>query len=253
MAQYDDSAATYIDWSVTDTPYSVVEWYVFLRTLGSVEGLDVLDLACGDGRLSRVLLARGARSVVGTDVSQEMIDRARMPGAAPSAVDDDPSLRFQVVDARDEAFVLASPADVVTAMYLFHYASSVDELGRMCRFIARNLRPGGRFVTYTIDPDFVVEEQDPRMPTVCGFRYGTVAPPNYTLEIGDLEVDIWQWSRADHERCLADAGLIDVEWHPLELPDERAELEPVIGFYVDHPSCTVLSARRGPDGDAPDS
>jgi ubiquinone/menaquinone biosynthesis C-methylase UbiE len=44
--------------------------------VGVVKGLDVLDLACGDGRFSRRLIKHGTRSVIGTDVSEEMIRRA---------------------------------------------------------------------------------------------------------------------------------------------------------------------------------
>jgi 2-polyprenyl-3-methyl-5-hydroxy-6-metoxy-1,4-benzoquinol methylase len=39
-------------------------------------GLRVLDLACGQGRLSRELARRGAR-VVGLDISNELLDKAR--------------------------------------------------------------------------------------------------------------------------------------------------------------------------------
>ncbi len=38
----------YERWSKTDSVYSLLEWYVFLTTIGSVEGLDVLDVACGE-------------------------------------------------------------------------------------------------------------------------------------------------------------------------------------------------------------
>ena len=62
---------------MTATAYSVVESYTFFQVLGSVVGLDVLDVAAGEGRLSRMLVARRARKVIGTDISAEMIRRAR--------------------------------------------------------------------------------------------------------------------------------------------------------------------------------
>jgi hypothetical protein len=55
------------------------------------------------------------------------------------------------VDARDESFALDDLVDLVTAMYLFHCAPTVDHLAKICRQIARNLKSGCRFVTYTIN------------------------------------------------------------------------------------------------------
>jgi 2-polyprenyl-3-methyl-5-hydroxy-6-metoxy-1,4-benzoquinol methylase len=156
----------------------VVETYTFFQVLGSVVGLDVLDVAAGEGRLSRMLIARGARTVVGTDVSAEMIRRAReLDSDGPHSTTD--GLRFEVVDARDEQFTLDEPADVVTAMYLFHYASSEDDLARMCRFPARNVNPGGRFVTYTINPFYDFTNVQPELADQFGFDYHVVEHPHY--------------------------------------------------------------------------
>lgn len=46
-----------------------------LELLPDLQGLRVLDLACGQGRLSRELARRGAR-VVGLDISTELLDKA---------------------------------------------------------------------------------------------------------------------------------------------------------------------------------
>jgi 2-polyprenyl-3-methyl-5-hydroxy-6-metoxy-1,4-benzoquinol methylase len=69
----------YQSWSVDGGVYAVLEYYVLMKTIGAVRGLDVLNLACGDGRLSRFLMALGVRSVIGTDISSEMIARASRP------------------------------------------------------------------------------------------------------------------------------------------------------------------------------
>ena len=74
---YDQDPDTYARWSKSDSAYTVLEWYVFLKTVGSARGLDVLDVACGEGRTSRALMERGAASVVGTDISAEMVAEAK--------------------------------------------------------------------------------------------------------------------------------------------------------------------------------
>ena len=159
MPDYDKDTDFYQDWTTVDTPYKVIERYVFVETIGPVEGLDVLDVACGEGRLSRFLMQRGAASVLGVDISPEMIARARRQNASGSPKFQSDGLRYEVVDATDDAFTLDEPVDLVTALYLFHYAPSEQDLRRMCRFIGRNLKPGGRFVHYGINPKYRFEQQ----------------------------------------------------------------------------------------------
>lgn len=55
-----------------------VERYTFLRLIGRVEGLSVLDLACGEGYYTCELAHRGAARVVGVDYSEGMIHLARV-------------------------------------------------------------------------------------------------------------------------------------------------------------------------------
>ncbi|MEX0349800.1 MAG: class I SAM-dependent methyltransferase [Paracoccaceae bacterium] len=247
MASYQGDPNTYTRWSRSESAYTVLEWYVFLRTLGSVKGSSILDLACGEGRLSRELMRLGAARVIGTDVSSHMIEQAVARNQPDHEAHIGKALRYAVVDAADEGFVLAEPADIVTAMYLFHYAPSEAALFAMCRQIGRNLKPGGRFVTYTINPDYDFSAQDPAMEAQFGFRYETIKPPRHLLIIGGFEVDIWQWSTETHEAALTAAGLVDIKWHPLELPATRPDLAPQVQWYLDNPSCVVLSAERARD------
>ncbi|MEO1090135.1 MAG: class I SAM-dependent methyltransferase [Pseudomonadota bacterium] len=250
MPEYDEFAEAYEHWSVTASPYGVVETHTFFEVLGSVRGLDVLDLACGAGRTSRMLMERGAASVLGVDVSPEMVRRATernavQPGTAPPGSHRHwPTLRFTLVDATDGDFQLEPQVDVVTAMYLFHYASSVDDLEKMARLITRNLKPGGRFVTYTLSPDYDFGRSDPRLLQGCGFEYTPVGNQHCQLVIGGDRVNCWQWSRAQHEDALGGAGLVDVRWHPLDVPADASEVRDVLGFYLADPSCILLSGAK---------
>lgn len=243
-ASYDKDPSPYLRQSVAENPYRLLEWTTFLEVLGSVKGLVLLDLACGDGRLTRLLAHRGARGILGIDVSTEMITRAEKqnrigePEAFPELIE------YRVLSACDNNFQLSSPADAVVAMYLFHYAQSEDELFRMCPFIGRNLRPGGRFVTYTVNPscDFGSYPED--MEARIGFQYRIVDPPQHTLVIEDFEVPLWQWSTKAHEESLKAAGLDQIAWHPLKFPVGNADLVRQYRWYLDNPSCIVLSATK---------
>lgn len=244
MADYDKNPSPYLQQSVADNPYRLLEWTTFLDVLGSVEGRRILDLACGDGRLTRVLAHGGAAEVLGLDVSEEMLDRAREQNAEgqPEAFAD--RITYAEISAADETFQMTPPADIVTAMYLFHYAHSGEELDRMADLIGRNLAPGGRFVTYTINPDYDFTSAPDDMEARIGFRYRIIEPPAHALVIGDFEVPIWQWSREQHEQALHRAGLKNVRWHPLKFPPDQEHHLVGWAWYLDNPSCIVLSAEK---------
>lgn len=161
-----------------------------------------------------MLMKSGAASVLGADISPEMVRHANEHN------------------------------DLVTAAYLFHYARSEEDLGLMAELIWRNLKAGGRFVTYTINPDCDLGRKDPRRAAVCGFEYEVVEAPQYHLIIDDERVDIWQWSREAHETCLRRAGLTDIRWQPLQAPPDAPEVTAAMGFYLANPSCIVLSAAK---------
>lgn len=57
-------------------PNEVLEQDSFDDLLGRVQGLDVLDLGCGDARYGRQLLERGCASYAGVDGSGRMIELA---------------------------------------------------------------------------------------------------------------------------------------------------------------------------------
>ena len=65
---------------------------VVLAAVGSVEGAAVLDVGCGTGALSGELATRGAREVLGVDISRPMIEAAR-------AANEQPMVRFELADA----------------------------------------------------------------------------------------------------------------------------------------------------------
>ena len=242
---YDANIDAYRRWSSADNVYWLIEQTRFFEVLGPVLNLNVLELACGDGRISRMLMDRGARSVLGTDISEEMIKQAVTQNQDDQGGSVYPNLQYEVVDACDNTFTLDHPVDIVTAMYLFHYASSEAALEQMCRHISRNLKPGGRFVVYTINPDCDLTALEPGLlMKYFGFSYRAVDPPQYHLVFNKLTVNMWQWSKQAHEQGLKRAGLAHIRWHPLRLPAGHEDLAQSLRWYLDNPSCIVLSAEK---------
>ena len=146
--QYDHIADLYA--AISDAVFLLrahVEQPTFLKVLGAIEGRSILDVACGTGMYSRLLKQRGAARVVAVDIAPEMIAVAQgLEERTPLGVE------YRTYDVA-EMPALGS-FDVVTAVYLLHYAQSKEHLGRMCQGIAQNLKPGGRFVTVVANPEF---------------------------------------------------------------------------------------------------
>jgi SAM-dependent methyltransferase len=113
--------------------------YLFARSL--VPGLDVLDVASGEGYGS-ALLAQVARSVVGVEYSQPTVHGAAGNFARPN-------LRFLQADAR--ALPLADGC--VDAVVSFETIEHFDRQDAFLREVRRVLRPDGRFIVSTPDRD----------------------------------------------------------------------------------------------------
>jgi SAM-dependent methyltransferase len=97
---------------------------------------DALDLGCGVGRFSRALAGR-FREVLGVDVSQEMIRRAR--AAHPPA--EFPNLRFEAGDGLSLPDADSS-RDFVFSYEVIQHMPSEDVIRANLREVARVLRPG---------------------------------------------------------------------------------------------------------------
>ena len=118
----------------------VYEWAAFQRLLpASLADKRVLDLGCGLGYFAREARARGARQVVGVDLSERMLDEARRRTTDAGIV---------YVRASLEAFS-AEPAafDLVVSSLALHYIADYAGLVRRDRHLAgagRTVRLLGR-------------------------------------------------------------------------------------------------------------
>ncbi len=98
----------------------------------------VLDVGCGDGKVTAALAARvPAGRVVGLDRSAEMLRFAREAFPPAQA----PNLRFDLGDAADLRY--DAEFDLVVSFAALHW---VPDHAAVWRGIARALRPGGRAV-----------------------------------------------------------------------------------------------------------
>ncbi|MFC9435207.1 class I SAM-dependent methyltransferase [Nocardia sp. NPDC057030] len=216
----------------------------FLSVLGDIEGLSVLDAGCGSGFYARTLARAGAGKVIGLDPSEgmlavaEQLERAETDGIA-----------YVLGDLADAARL--GPVDIVTAVYVLPYATSLEHLAAMCRGAAAALRPGGRFVTFAVNPDFA---RDPDWYAPYGFALRCAhtgqegEPVTLVSELFDppLAVHLRRWSRQAHETALRAAGFADITWtHPRPSTAGIAELGPEFwAAYTQIPHALVLTGLR---------
>lgn len=124
------------------------------RTLALARGARLLDVACGLGRHSLELAARG-HSPTGIDASREALERARGEAAARGLRVDFMQLDLRRLDAATAAGgVAAGPFDGAFALgNSFGYIEPAATAGYLAG-VARALKPGARFV---LDSGYVAE------------------------------------------------------------------------------------------------
>jgi 2-polyprenyl-3-methyl-5-hydroxy-6-metoxy-1,4-benzoquinol methylase len=115
------------------------------RLLGLAPGERVVELACGNGELSRRMADLGA-TVVASDFSEAMLERARARGGP---------VAYRRVDATDAAEVaaLGDPGSFDAAVANMA-VMDMTSLAPMAEGVAGLVRPGGRFVVSTVHPAF---------------------------------------------------------------------------------------------------
>jgi SAM-dependent methyltransferase len=119
------------------------EWYAFRKMFPSLKDKRVLDLGCGFGWHCQFAAGQGAKSVVGVDISEKMLEVARNKATFSivkylrSAIED--------LDFPPDSF------DVVISSLAFHYIKSFSDV---CEKVNNCLIPGGDFVFSVEHPIF---------------------------------------------------------------------------------------------------
>jgi SAM-dependent methyltransferase len=111
------------------------EWPAFRELLPALRDKNVLDLGCGFGWHCRYARQQQARSVVGVDLSEKMLARAR-------ASTNDAAIEYRRLAIEDIDFS-AGEFDVVLSSLALHY---VEHFDLVCRKVHYCLVPGGTFV-----------------------------------------------------------------------------------------------------------
>ena len=120
------------------------EWPALRAMLPTLDGARVLDLGCGFGWYARWMRGEGAASVLGIDVSENMLARA-------AEMTQDPAITYRRDDL-ESAELGEGAFDLAFSVLALHYI--VDLAGLLAR-IHRALAPGGRLVVHMEHPIFM--------------------------------------------------------------------------------------------------
>lgn len=212
--QYNQIVTEYQDaWNVNPTRV-FFETPTYMGSLGDLSTADVLELACGEGFFTRLIKTRTTGRVVGLDISDGMVLKARQQSS---------DIEYAVKDC--EHLEYKEEFDVVGAPFLLCYANNYKTLLNMTNSLFRALKPGGRTIGLTQDPFFM--PKDFELSHKYGVAYtmqgipdgsdeipkdGTLCTVKLTYGTISAEFDNYYMSAPTIEKAFAESGFKDFEW-----------------------------------------
>jgi SAM-dependent methyltransferase len=213
------------------------EWPALQALLPDVRGLRVLDLGCGFGWFCRWARAQGAAQVLGLDVSERMLERAR-------ASTQDPAITYERADL-ERVELPAASFELVYSSLALHY---LEALERLLAAVHRALVPGGRLV-FSVEHPIYTAPADPRWTTDAAGRK-TWPIDGYLVE-GPRSTDWLAKGVIKQHRTLATYLTLLLregftiahveEWGPT---DAQIAARPALADERQRPAFLLVSARR---------
>lgn len=213
------------------------EWPALRALLGGITGKRAVDLGCGFGWVSRWLVENGATSVLGVDLSENMLARARRMTASSAIAYERADL--ETLELPEAAF------DLAFSSLAFHY---IRDFHRLVRMIHRALTPGSRLVFSVEHPIFMAaahphwtQDQDGRRTwpvnryAVEGERRSDWLAPGVLKYHRTLETTV---------NTLIGAGLVIEAVNEFAPSAEQIRDNPSLEEELDRPMLLLVSARR---------
>ena len=142
--EYNSIANEYVDFKYNTYSIDIEEYTIFNILYKNWEKKDILDLACGNGHNTEKFMKKKANSVLGMDISDEMIKLADKTYGSPN-------VSFLCGDAAK--LNLDKQFDIVTAFYLICFSKTRDDIAGFAKAIKKNLKPDGIFIGINNNPD----------------------------------------------------------------------------------------------------
>jgi SAM-dependent methyltransferase len=207
--------------------------------LPEMHGKRVLDLACGDGVITRMMRDLGARELVGLDLSSEMIQLAQSQNTE--------RITYARRDCMNDDLTSFGKFDLATGMMFLHYASSRADLEHTVQNIRDALYSDGMFYGMILDPDIALRGHN---------NYGVIIPSHHKDEGQEIiitlenfegkkycEITDHYWKRETYEELFQHQGF-SVEWLPGIVSQEGLDLygQDFWKAYLQNPVYLMLRA-----------
>lgn len=212
------------------------EWPSVRSLLPDVAGKRIVDLGCGFGWFARWAAERGAASVLGLDLSENMLAKARRLSSHPA-------VRYERADL--DALVLPDAAfDLAYSSLALHY---VRDFARLAGAVHRALLPGSHFVFTIEHPIYMASTSPGWLSREDGVR--TWAVDHYAVE-GVRRTDWFAKGVVKYHRRLATTAnaLVDagfsirrlIEWSPTA---DQARAHAALADEMERPMMLVVAAQ----------
>lgn len=206
--------------------WSVSVGNIFLDWMAPATGLDWIDIGCGSGAFTSLIVERCApMSILGIDPSEAQLEFARSRGLGPVA-------RFEIGDAMDVALADAS-VDAAVAALVVHF---MPEPAKGVAEMARVTRPGGLVATYAWDLSSGGFPYEPVYERMRAFGLPTSEPPHpEAAEAGEM---LRLWSAA---------GLEAIEQREITVTRPYRDFEQYWQTAVTAPRLAVVLDKQPPE------
>jgi len=228
----------------SSNPYFKHDKHTLTQMVGPVQGIDLIDLGCGDGYYARHFKQLGARRVIGVDLSKDMVAIAQAKESKTPM-----GIQYICADCKDLPKLEIGTFRTAIASYLLNYIPTLTEMSELLKGIANFLPPGGRFVGITVNPMLGLDDQPAwYLKKYGGFVYerkfaksgGMVkALINPMDDSADpIAIDVYIYDAEAYENAFKKAGFGKLEWvSPMESPDaagfeKKFFDEHIAGFYI---------------------
>jgi 2-polyprenyl-3-methyl-5-hydroxy-6-metoxy-1,4-benzoquinol methylase len=218
------------------------------RVLRLESGERVLEIACGNGEFSRRMAWLGA-TVLATDFSEAMLDRARAHGG---------DLKYRAADATDESALLSlgepGSFDAIVCNMALMDMQQIEPVARAAWTL---LRPEGRLVVSTAHPAFnsgvvtlvtEVTDGDDGLQRTHFVKVSAYRRPYSSKGIAVEGQPATQWyfhrSLTDLLRPFLDAGFVLEDLDEPVLPPDSPGADGDAAVFLEVPPVIVLRLRR---------
>lgn len=213
------------------------EWPALRAMLPEVGGLRIVDLGCGFGWFCRWAHEHGASHVLGLDLSEKMLARARAAGP-------DTGITYERADL-DQLSLPPGGFDLAYSSLALHYA---EDVARLFRTVHQALSPGGHFVFSTEHPIYMAPTRPGWVVDEKGRRTWPV--DRYLVE-GPRETDWLAKGVVKHHRtigttlnALIKSGFTIKHVEEFRPTDAQVAAKPELAEELERPMFLLVSARR---------